>query len=138
MNLLYWVLLALVLAAPVFAGSLVPGLGNELGTDLIRWNDHSVPNSSDELSQKFSQMFLEQVYLKNFMKTPELFAPDESEESVVPPTSPIYAELMRRAMAQELSRTDRLKLNAKLKPHFEKRQQAQIIRTVRLTALEIN
>ena len=138
LQLFYWAILLAVLMAPSWAGSMVPGLGAELGTDLIRWNQRPKSGSAEELSQNFSQMFLEQVYLKNYMKNPELFQPEDSDQSVVPAASPMYAELMRQALAKELARSDRLKLNAKLKPYFEKRQKAQQLRTVQLQNPEIN
>ena len=78
------------------------------------------------------------IELKNYMKNPELFQPEDSDQSVVPAASPMYAELMRQALAKELARSDRLKLNAKLKPYFEKRQKAQQLRTVQLQNPEIN
>ena len=138
LHLFYWAILLLVLMAPSWAGSMVPGLGSELGTDLIRWNSRPKSGSAEELSQNFSQMFLEQVYLKNYMKNPELFQPEDSDQSVVPASSPMYAELMRQALAKELARSDRLKLNAKLKPYFEKRQREQALRQVHLQNLENN
>jgi len=63
-----------------------------------------------------NELLLNEVFLKNVMKSNELFEPEPDENGVVVGLNKnMYQDLVKRALVQHLAKTDALKLAATLK-----------------------
>jgi hypothetical protein len=58
------------------------GLSPELGSDLLKFHDQKRPERKD-VGRGMNELLLNEVFLKNLMKSNELFQPEPDENGVV-------------------------------------------------------
>jgi len=90
------------------------GLSPDLGSDLLKYHDAKQPERKD-IGRGMNELLLNEVFLKNVMKSNELFQPEPDEEGVVVGLNKsMYQDLVKRALVKHLAKNDSLKLTAAL------------------------
>lgn len=110
------VLLGVALGMSMTAANATMGLSPDLGGDLLKYHDQKRPERKD-VGRGMNELLLNEVFLKNLMKSNELFMPDADVDSGVDVSlnKHMYQDLVKRALVQYLAKNDSLKLNAALK-----------------------
>jgi len=93
------------------------GLSPELGSDLLKYHDAKTPERKN-VGRSMNELLLNEVFLKNVMRSNELFEPEPDENGVVVGLNKsMYQDLVKRALVQYLAKNDSLKLTETLKKH---------------------